>query len=296
MNCIRLSFKQAILATAASAALIAPALTLMPHTAQANEQERKLGESFRSAFPFSRLNKQWWIAEYDHPAGWFHTAWRKTSVAVDPTGLKMHLTRTSDENLVEASAKETDEENSEDDKAKTSKSFTSGQVQRVGWYGYGRYEVIMQPSAGDGLVSAFYVYTGAHFGDTHEEIDIEFLGRNTNKIHLNRFRDGNSMAKPVWADLDYDASETPRLYAFEWSKDSIVWYAGDKEVFRLTGEEEIPKPPAKIYLDLWAVGPGQAAWAGSTEDIVAAEALFQCVSYRSLFSGTDQCSDLLGTQ
>ena len=41
----------------------------------------------------------------------------------------------------------------------------------------------MQPGRGSGLVTALFTYTGPYAGDPHDEIDIEFLGKDLTKIH-----------------------------------------------------------------------------------------------------------------
>jgi hypothetical protein len=264
----------------------------VPTDADANQRKKREGSPFLTVFPLSGLGTQWWIAEYDNTAAWLHTAWRASGVSVDTSGIRLDLTPTPQDMRV------TKEELADDDgtlaeKGATTKRFTSGQVQRKRWYGYGRYEVVMQPAVGDGLISAFYVYTGPFFGHTHEEIDIELLGRDTTKIYMNRFIDGKPMEEPVLKDLGFDAGEKPRLYAFEWREDSLTWFAEDQELFRLDGADDVPKPPAKIYLDLWAGGPGQVNWAGEAADDTTASAIVQCVSFSPLDAPTPQCSDIV---
>jgi endo-1,3-1,4-beta-glycanase ExoK len=283
--------KSASQRTFITVALLFVGLVQWGEAAEANGRKKNEGEPFQTVFPFTKLGSQWWVAAYDHPATWFQTAWRETSVSFGEAGVRFDLAPTTEEDLVSAELMEGDD-GTLTAAGKTSKKFISGQLQRRKWYGYGRYEVVMRPARGEGLISAFYVYTGPHFGDTHEEIDIEFLGRDPNKIYLNRFRDGKSLEDPVWKDLGFDATETAQLYAFEWSKDSITWYADDTVLFKLTGADEVPLPPAKIYLDLWAGGPGQIDWAGKAADTISGQALVQCVSYSPPDVKTPQCSDL----
>ena len=295
MNLKRFFAKPILFGTSLILAQLAAGIAHAQDAAETNQRKRQFGEPFQSVFPFSGLGSQWWIAQYDHPANWFQTAWRKSSVDLGAAGIAFSLTATDQDNIVEASVLK------EDDgtligEGMTTKAFTSGQMQRNKWYGYGRYEVIMQPASGDGLITAFYLYTGPYFGDTHEEVDIEFLGRNPNKIHLNRYRDGQPLEDPIWMDLGFDSTERPRLYAFEWNEDSLVWYAGETELFRISDPDEVPVPPAKIYLDLWAGGTGQADWAGQATETSAGNALVQCASYTPPSQDTPQCSDLMNDE
>lgn len=257
--------------------------------------DKAAGAPFRAVFPLTGHGKNWWVAEYEHPADWLQTAWRKGAVRFTPAGIKMSL----------APSDPADRIAWEDLKAnaatlvkagKTSKEFISGQVQRRKWYGYGRYEIVMQVAAGNGLISAFYLYTGPHFGDSHEEVTLEFLGKDSSKAYLNRFRDGAPLPQPPWVDLGFDAAAAPQVYTIDWSKDSITWSAGGKELFRLDGAELVPRPPAKIYFDLWAGSENQAHWAGVAPKDTQAEALVQCVSYTPPDGSTPTCSELMIAQ
>ena len=262
---------------------------------QAGDRQRRLGEPFQTVFPISGMGDQWWMAEYDHPADQFRTAWRKSGVEIATDGLRFSLEPTMPDKIVDGSVLAADDGTLIADGV-TTKPFTSGQVQRRRWYGYGRYEVVMQPAAGEGLITAFYVYTGPYFDDPHEEIDIEFLGRDTNRVYLNRFRDGQPLADPAWIDLGFDSTAKPRLYGFEWRQDALIWFAGETELFRITDPDQIPRPPAKIYLDLWTGGKGQANWSGMAAPDATGEALFQCASYSPPHRETPQCSDLVSEE
>lgn len=262
---------------------------------QATHRQRQLGDPFQTVFPIAGMGDQWWTAQYDHPADWFRTGWRNDGVALTMEGLRFALAPTLPDKIADAATLATDD-GTLIAQGLTTKPFTSGQVQRRRWYGYGRYEVIVQPAAGDGLITAFYVYTGPYFDDPHEEIDIEFLGRDTNRVYLNRFRDGQPLTEPMWADLGFDSADQPRLYGFEWREDVLVWFAGDTELFRIDDPDQIPRPPAKIYLDLWAGGKGQAEWSGTAAPDMTGDALFQCASYSPPHRDTPQCSDLLSEE
>ena len=276
------------------ALVLTTAIVTTAQVSSAQNRQKRMGEPFLSVFPVVGLNEDWWVAEYDHPADLFQTGWRKEGTVVGRDGVMLQLKPTDSENIVSR------EEMDADDgtllmAGKTFKPYVSGQMQRRGWFGYGRYEVVMRAGAGYGMISSFYVYTGPHFGHTHEEIDFEFLGRDTEKVFLNRFVEGEPFEDLVWADLGFDAAKEAHLYAFEWTPDAIVWYVDGKEIHRADGAENVPQPPAKIYFDLWAGGPRQANWSGAvSEEQQESDALYQCVSYAELGADTPQCSDLAG--
>ena len=265
-------------------------LAFAPDSGLANERERRMGDAFLSAFSFSELGSEWWIAEYDHPAPWFQTAWRRSAVNIDTSGAQISLDPSNSENGI---LPKKDGDDPESEPVLTDKNFVSGQIQRRKWYGYGRYEIVIRPAEGDGLISSFYVYTGSNFGDTHEEIMIEFLGRDTNQVYFDRIRDGEALVEPVSIELDDAENARPRLYAFDWSEDALIWYVDDQEVFKITDQAEIPKPPAKIHFDLRAARPRQAEFAGTTQDDTSGQTLIQCISYAFPDQGSVQCSDLI---
>ncbi|WP_193789575.1 family 16 glycosylhydrolase [Salipiger sp. CCB-MM3] len=276
--------------------LCAAALGAIAGPAQAQKREKQLSGAFRTAFQFSGLGKEWWLAEYDHPAKWFRTSWRKDAAHAGPAGLSITLQTVPEDRRVSAGEMAADD-GTLHSAGKTAKDFVSAQLQRRKWFGYGRYEVVMRPASGAGVISAFYLYTGAHFGDSHEEIDIKFLGKDTTRVEFNRFRDGEPLAEPPSVDLGYDAAQEPTLYAIEWTEESISWFYGETEAFRIRDASMVPRPPMKIYIDLWAGSARQADWLGMVAADVEAETLVQCVSFVPAGkSGMPQCSDLMQAQ
>ncbi|MEL6317360.1 MAG: family 16 glycosylhydrolase, partial [Pseudomonadota bacterium] len=157
---------------------------------------------------------------------------------------------------------------------------------------YGRYEVVMQPSNTSGVISSFFTYTGPWFKNPHDEIDIEFLGKDTTSVYVNRFTAGKKL-KGQFLPLGFDASKRPELYAFEWRPDSIIWHAAGKELYRTTLEDgPLPTHPSKIYINLWAgYNPTQELWAGRVADDATGAAKYFCVSYRAFDDDGPQCSD-----
>ena len=256
------------------------------------EQERPMGEPFRTVFPVTGMTPGWWIAEYDHRSDWQQTAWRRSGVEFSAKGLEISLFPAEPDQIIPPEIFR-EKGKAYIEAGKTTKPFISGQLQRGGWFGYGRYEIIMQSAAESGLITAFYTYTGRYFNDSHEEIDIEIVGKDTTKVQFNRFRNGVRLKESIWVDVGFDTSERPNLYSFEWTQDRLTWYVNEREMYRLDGADEIPIPPAKIYLDLWTGGPGQVKWAGPKPEDATGTALVQCVSYSPSDRITPQCSDLL---
>ncbi len=165
--------------------------------------------------------------------------------------------------------------------------FTGAQLQTKQRYHYGRYEVVMRPARGSGLVSAFFTFEMP----PHDEIDIEFLGDDMRTVHF------NSYTKAVAAGfkkvtLPYDADTTDQLYALEWRPDAISWFVGDQHVHTYTSDDgPIPQTPQKAIISLWSSGQALAEWHGPPTFASGTSSLYKCMSYRAFGDVAEQCSD-----
>ena len=145
------------------------------------------------------------------------------------------------------------------------RKYTCAEVQTIAKYGYGTYEVRMRPAKASGTVSAFFNYVGAS-GDSkgQDEIDIEFLGKDTRAVQLNYFVNGKGdHAKMV--PLGFDASTSVESYAYEWLPGSIRWFINGKLVHEVKAEPGKPLPtrPGKIFISLWSgAGADTENWLG----------------------------------
>lgn len=213
----------------------------------------------------------WFVAEYAMKRESFRTAWKRSSAIRDPEGgMSLWLVPAPKE---------------------AHKDFFGAEVQRRHRTHFGRYEVVMTAASGYGVISSFFTYTGPYFGDTHEEIDFEFLGRDTTKVWLNRFANGEKLPGR-WIDLGFDAADAPHLYTLDWLPDRLVWSVDGRELMRVTADETaIPQIPQRIYLNIWGGAAGQEGWSGAAPDTVRARARYHCVSYRPAGSDAPMCSD-----
>ena len=80
--------------------------------------------------------------------------------------------------------------------SKDGEQLFGAEVKSTDFYGYGDYEVIMKPSTAYGTASTFFIYTGPYDLNAEgkpnpwDEIDIEFLGKNTNRVQFNYYVNG----------------------------------------------------------------------------------------------------------
>lgn len=142
-------------------------------------------------------------------------------------------------------------------------------------YHYGKYEVRMKAAHNTGIVSSFFVYTGPSFGTPWDEIDIEFLGKDTTKVQLNYYTNGIGGHEKL-IDLGYDASKEFHNYAFEWKKDAINWYIDGQLVH--TATDNLPVTPAKIMMNLWN-GTGVDSWLGPYDGAAPITASYEWVKF-----------------
>ena len=127
-------------------------------------------------------------------------------------------------------------------------------------YQFGRFEAVLKPARGPGIISAFFLYRF----DPWQEIDFEFLGRDTTKAMLNvYYNPGGAGAKynyglrgsPVLVDLGFDAADDFHTYAIEWDVDEIRWYVDDRLIHRRAEGRPTPVPqlPMRLHLNVWPI-------------------------------------------
>ncbi len=136
--------------------------------------------------------------------------------------------------------------------------YNAAEYRSNGFYGYGLYEVCMKPIRNVGVVSSFFTYTGPSDSNPWDEIDIEFLGKDTTKVQFNYYTNGKGGHEYLF-DLGFDAAEEFHTYGFEWKEDSITWYVDGEAVY--TATENLPVTPGKIMMNAWN-GKGVDGWLG----------------------------------
>lgn len=211
----------------------------------------------------------WHVADYDfsHPA--FDTDWRKSQAVFDD-GLTLHLSPQAPS-------------------APAGNRFIGASVRRHDPSHYGRYEVALQAARGEGLIVGFFTYTGPHYGTTHDEIDIEFLGQDTTKLHAAWFVDGALREKFI--DLGFDAADRVHSYAFEWAPDAIRWYADQQLIFQHhVTDGPVPSLPGRLFANIWAADRSIASWSGLADSDLSTTARIKCMAFRpAQTAGKNSC-------
>lgn len=156
--------------------------------------------------------------------------------------------------------------------------YSGGEYRTHDKYGYGLYTVKMKPAKNIGIVSSFFTYTGPSEDEPWDEIDIEFLGKDTTKVQFNYFTNGKKPNGEFLYDLGFDASESYHEYGFHWQPDAITWYVDGVAVY--TATKEIPKTPGRIMMNIWP-GKGVDGWLGKYDGKTPVSAYYDKVTYES---------------
>ena len=124
---------------------------------------------------------------------------------------------------------------------------------------YGTFAANLRVPSGSGLVAGLFL----HRNGPRQEIDIEFLGRDTTQMLVNVFYNpGTAGTKleygyrgtPVLVELGFDASEAFHSYEIEWQPESIRWHVDGVTVYErlLWGPTPIPDQPMEFNVNLWS--------------------------------------------
>lgn len=153
--------------------------------------------------------------------------------------------------------------------------YSGAEFRSKGFYGFGLYEVEMKAIKNDGVVSSFFTYTGPSDNNPWDEIDIEFLGKDTTKVQFNYYTDGKGGHEHMH-ELGFDASEDFHKYAFDWQPDKITWYVDGVEVY--SAEKNLPSTPSKIMMNVWP-GTGVDGWLKAFDGTVPLTAEYKSVNF-----------------
>jgi len=228
------------------------------------------GASFVNWFQDSHDDDGWYRSDFDNVGHFMQVGWAEDHIGFDGDGMWLQLS----------------------DQASPTNRHTAGEYQRRGRYGFGRYEVVMRAPVGSGLVTSFFTHTGPYFGDPHDEIDFEVLGKDTRRIYLNWFTDGKE-GEPLWYELGFDAAKDFHLYAFEWTPETIRWFVDNELVYeRPEGTLSVPQTPSRIIANLWTGTTKQYKWHGVPAFSSPVQARYKCMSFHRLDDlDTPQCSN-----
>lgn len=159
-----------------------------------------------------------------------------------------------------------------DNKAFLGKLYSSGEYRTKGFYGYGCYEARFRPIKRAGVVTSFFTFAGPYDNGgngRHNEIDIEFVGKDTTSVQFNFWTndDAYTQRNEHTHVLLFDAAAAPHNYGFRWTSSGIEWFVDGNLVYSAESKSLNPTPNAseslhKIMMNAWPVDSTASDWAG----------------------------------
>lgn len=150
-----------------------------------------------------------------------------------------------------------------DNVASSGKPYSSAEYRTNNTFSYGTFETNMRAASASGIVTSFFLYTGSPW----DEIDVEFLGKNTRQVQFNYYVNGTGGHEKI-IDLGFDAAASFHKYAIEYGNGYINWYVDGtwKWGVNNTGTNApkgaaMPSHPMQIMVNLWP-GTGVDSWLG----------------------------------
>jgi beta-glucanase (GH16 family) len=159
-----------------------------------------------------------------------------------------------------------------DNQANDGFAYTSGEHRTHDFYGYGIYAVRMKPSNQHGVISSFFTFAGPYDvppgatictpqqqpgsqqGVHHNEIDIEFLNKDTGpvdahgqpvpqmQVNFYTNNDTYSQHHEYLVSLPFNPADAYHEYGFAWTKAGIAWFVDGHIVHWVTNTAADPTP------------------------------------------------------
>jgi len=149
--------------------------------------------------------------------------------------------------------------------ARVARATKSAELYTSTAYPYGRFEARMRFAAGDGVVSAFFLWKDGseQAGTFWNELDYEKIGANcqlqTNALYGNP--SANHTQKPT---TSADLCGGFHVYGYEWTADYIAWTLDGAEIRRETGDTAAAyaqnATALQIHFNVW---PGDSSFGGN---------------------------------
>jgi endo-1,3-1,4-beta-glycanase ExoK len=210
--------------------------------------------------------------------GTFELAWEDPFDAVDLTRWEL-MTHTWDGNLAQFSAENAAVSDgvlslsltAADDPAKP---FRGVEMRSRETLTYGKVEASMKFAPGSAVVSSLVLIYTPWPPDDWNELDIEFLGKNTDRVQFNHMINippadpaTGHLQFPELRTLDFNPAEDFHTYAIEWVPgearflvDGVLLYTATEEMARMV-------LPQNILMTIWA--SDSSGWAGPVDTTTA---------------------------
>lgn len=123
-------------------------------------------------------------------------------------------------------------------------------------YLYGYFGGRMKTFSRSGTVQSIFTYNGGQY--IWDEIDIEFLGKDTTKVQFNYYHEGVGGHEYMY-DLGFDSSAGFHDYGFLWEENRITWFVDFVPVY--TVEASLGQW-GYFFINVWAGKSSVRDWLG----------------------------------
>jgi GR25 family glycosyltransferase involved in LPS biosynthesis len=138
------------------------------------------------------------------------------------------------------------------------RQFTSAAIASRETYLYGTFGAELRPSNVPGLITGVFL----HRNGPRQEIDIEFLGKDTTTMLVNVYYNPGPVGTrleygyrgtPTQVSLGFDAAEEFHTYEIEWHREAIRWKVDGAVVYERLQWNPTPIPdlPLEFNVNLW---------------------------------------------
>ena len=164
--------------------------------------------------------------------------------------------------------------------------YYGGEIRTSEYYGYGDYEVSMKTSSVPGTASTFFVCTGPYDvnyetkePNPHDEIDIEFLGKDPTIVQFNYFVNGKGGHEHIHK-LGFDSSKGFHTYGFRWTSEYIVWFVDGEPVYKVkaSAKNPLPSTPGRILTNYWTGTDKTYNWMGKFNEDYSGKAEYKYIA------------------
>lgn len=131
---------------------------------------------------------------------------------------------------------------------------------------FGRLEYHVQAAPGQGVVSSVVLLS-----DDLDEVDWEWVGKNTNQVQTNYFTKGQTInGSAAYFEINGDTTTDFHNYTTIWTQEQLEWWVDGNLLRTLAYADNTtayPQTPMRIKIGIWPGGdpsgpPGRIAWAG----------------------------------
>lgn len=180
------------------------------------------------------------------------------------------------------------------------RGLTSGAIASRASYRHGRFRAELRPSGVTGVVTGVFL----HRNGPRQEIDIEFLGKDTTMMLVNVFYnpgpEGTKLeygyrGTPTVIDLGFDAADDFHTYEIDWQPGAIRWLVDGEALYERANWNPTPIPdqPLQFNLNLWHSRAKKFAGTLAAAQLPASASIRSLEIHEAIIEAPDKTCDSL---